>query len=445
MKTFKISANLNSQERSKVTLSRSEKIAQQTAAREWAWSLPLPLKGLLLSSAGSLVLAQAALAEHVDLENVNLFDVQCGVAFASAMVAAGYWLNAQEGGGHGEGHGEAKEQQEVCILDDAGGFKLEMQDPEVDFYRETLIRYLGYSNECGEAFRPLVGDLGANLTYVVAVSYVMADAVDKAKRASKSSVVIRANEMFKQLDTTAQGYLTYPDVKAAFKELDVSVSDTQVDAFLRKANVLQGDKISYKEFMWALEREDSELELLLEAGAKTSPGPYFWGSQTPGKSTTLSAVRGVDALIWQLTASVIMPGFTINRIVTLTAILLAQYGPQDGVLAQVAPYIPTAVGLGVIPFIVAPLDMLAEVLLDVTIRKFAFDPLTATSADSLSEDELVKKLEGRPVSLPQKYLVEIFQKLDEDKDGQVSVKDWSTKGLDVYEEYKQKYGSASQA
>lgn len=38
---------------------------------------------------------------------------------------------------------------------------------------------LGYANEIGEAFRPVVSSKYVNLSYAVAVAYVMADCADK--------------------------------------------------------------------------------------------------------------------------------------------------------------------------------------------------------------------------------------------------------------------------
>lgn len=74
---------------------------------------------------------------------------------------------------------------------------------EVDLYRDTPLRYcgrtntlqsandvlrafdsiklfLGYSNEVGESFRPLIPKVFVNLSYAVAISYVFAECVDKS-------------------------------------------------------------------------------------------------------------------------------------------------------------------------------------------------------------------------------------------------------------------------
>ena len=52
---------------------------------------------------------------------------------------------------------------------------------EVDIFRDTLLRYAGYANEVGEAFRALTPKVFVHGTYVVASAYVLADATDKGK------------------------------------------------------------------------------------------------------------------------------------------------------------------------------------------------------------------------------------------------------------------------
>uniref|UniRef100_V5HV85 Mitochondrial fission process protein 1 n=1 Tax=Ixodes ricinus TaxID=34613 RepID=V5HV85_IXORI len=46
------------------------------------------------------------------------------------------------------------------------------QQKEVDIYRDTPVRLLGYANELGEAFRSLVHVNVVRLTYAVASAYV---------------------------------------------------------------------------------------------------------------------------------------------------------------------------------------------------------------------------------------------------------------------------------
>jgi len=57
-----------------------------------------------------------------------------------------------------------------------------MVEGEIDIYRDSPLRYLGYANEVGEAFRPLVPAELVYFTYFLAISYVLADTVDKGKK-----------------------------------------------------------------------------------------------------------------------------------------------------------------------------------------------------------------------------------------------------------------------
>ena len=56
---------------------------------------------------------------------------------------------------------------------------------DYDKFRDGPMRYLGYANELGESFRPLVPRWAANSTYLVAAAYVLADTNDKAERGKK--------------------------------------------------------------------------------------------------------------------------------------------------------------------------------------------------------------------------------------------------------------------
>lgn len=59
------------------------------------------------------------------------------------------------------------------------------QGAERDLYRDTWVRYLGYANEVGEAFRSMVPAAVVWLSYGVSSSYVLADAIDKGKKAGE--------------------------------------------------------------------------------------------------------------------------------------------------------------------------------------------------------------------------------------------------------------------
>lgn len=139
-----------------------------------------------------------------------------------------------------------------------------------DIYRDSYLRFLGYSNEVGEAFRQLWSRHIVNLTYGIAVAYVLADTADKA-------------------------------IKAHEKD---------------------------------------------------------------GSSNKDVAIKAGDVLTWQMLASVIIPGYTINRLTKGTRFVVKRYKiPQ-------ARYIPTAVGLASIPFIIKPIDKLVDYFMDETYRKY---------------------------------------------------------------------------
>ncbi|XP_034565734.1 mitochondrial fission process protein 1 isoform X1 [Notolabrus celidotus] len=149
----------------------------------------------------------------------------------------------------------------------------------VDIYRDTWVRFLGYANEVGEAFRALVPKSAVLGSYAVATVYVTADAVDKGK----------------------------------------------------KAAVAHGDN--------------------------------------PGKTTRV-AVAVVDTFVWQALASVIIPGFTINRVCAASLYMLKKSTKWP---LPVRKWTTTAIGLSTIPFIITPIDRSVDYLLDSSLRKIYND------------------------------------------------------------------------
>ena len=148
---------------------------------------------------------------------------------------------------------------------------------EIDIYRDTPVRLLGYANEVGEAFRALVNVKFVYASYGVASAYVLADTYDKASKAKK------------QLGNA-----------------DGAMAKVGVAAF--------------------------------------------------------------DTLLWQALASVIIPGFTINRICAASLYSLARAAPQ--ISLNTRKWMTTGLGLGVIPFIVHPIDSLVHFGMDNTTRKW---------------------------------------------------------------------------
>nr|XP_003226850.1 PREDICTED: mitochondrial fission process protein 1 [Anolis carolinensis] len=81
------------------------------------------------------------------------------------------------------------------------------------------------------------------------------------------------------------------------------------------------------------------------------------------KGATLAVV---DTFIWQALASVIIPGFTINRICAASLYLLASRTRWP---LPVRKWATTALGLSAIPFIIKPIDRSVDFLMDSSLRK----------------------------------------------------------------------------
>lgn len=75
----------------------------------------------------------------------------------------------------------------------------------------------------------------------------------------------------------------------------------------------------------------------------------------PGKTTRV-AVAVVDTFVWQALASVIIPGFTINRVCAASLYLLGRTTKWP---LPIRKWTTTAIGLSTIPFIITPIDRLA--------------------------------------------------------------------------------------
>ncbi|XP_066257684.1 mitochondrial fission process protein 1 [Euwallacea similis] len=146
----------------------------------------------------------------------------------------------------------------------------------VDLYRDTPVRYLGYANEVGEAFRSIIGTKWVNVTYGIATLYVLADTGHKSVKSYKANI----NE---------------PNHKS---------------------------KVAY--------------------------------------TTT-------DTLIWQLLASVAIPGFAINRVCAFSHYLLKK---RQSLPTSSRTWLVTAIGLTTIPFIIKPIDKFVDYMLDESLRKF---------------------------------------------------------------------------
>jgi len=111
----------------------------------------------------SHLIAEEAEAQEIDATLL----AQLGVTVA--MLAAGTALNIW---------GDVEEPEEP-----------DAEPGSIDIYRDSPLRYMGYANECGEAFRPLIDVSIVYLTYVGAITYILADTFDKGSKGSKEELL----------------------------------------------------------------------------------------------------------------------------------------------------------------------------------------------------------------------------------------------------------------
>ncbi|RWS28749.1 hypothetical protein B4U80_11500 [Leptotrombidium deliense] len=95
----------------------------------------------------------------------------------------------------------------------------------------------------------------------------------------------------------------------------------------------------------------------INVNEKTSHSTYQWKR---------SFQCGMDALIWQVLASVIIPGFTINRICWATLTILRKF---NRIPTSTAKWSAAFVSIASIPLIVKPIDNFVDKLLDNSIRQ----------------------------------------------------------------------------
>ena len=133
----------------------------------------------------------------------------------------------------------------------------------------------GYANECGEAFRPLVPVEIVYFTYFLAISYVLADTVDKGKKGAAAPGD----------DST---------LRATFGAVDT--------------------------FMWQAATSLRPPPLLTPHAPRLTPH----SSRLTPRASRLTPHASLHAAhcapcgcVWQMLASVLFPSFIINRLVTL--------------------------------------------------------------------------------------------------------------------------------
>lgn len=72
-------------------------------------------------------------------------------------------------------------------------------------------------------------------------------------------------------------------------------------------------------------------------------------------------------MMWQTLASVLIPGYTINMLVKASRFVVSRTMTQTGFAAT---WLPTAIGMASIPFIVEPIDKAVDTAMDMTIRQW---------------------------------------------------------------------------
>ena len=80
----------------------------------------------------------------------------------------------------------------------------------------------------------------------------------------------------------------------------------------------------------------------------------------------VAATQAFDTVVWQTFASVFVPGFTINRVVKACNERIKEL--RKGLPPPLVRWLPTAVGIGIIPLIIHPIDDLVHVVMDNSIR-----------------------------------------------------------------------------
>ena len=183
-----------------------------------------------------------------------------------------------------------------------------VEKAEYDPLRDGPLRYLGYLIELGEAFAAWLFPGGVQLSYAVAISYVLFDTWDKYNK-------------------------TLKDAKEKLGSRTQSVDAEEL-------------------------------------------------------ASIIGLERGIDTLLWQLLASVAIPGYTIHTVVAVVH-QVSEIGMENEKIQQsiaaggiwlgissktmagvLDKSLPTFVGLLTIPFIVHPIDSAVHAFLNATLRPF---------------------------------------------------------------------------
>jgi len=161
-------------------------------------------------------------------------------------------------------------------------------------------------------------------------------------------------------------------------------------------------------------------------------------------TSLLGVERAIDTVVWQLLASVIIPGYTIHMVVafvhylletglhidspslmapallaSLSSVAATVNSNTDTVAALVDKSVPTFIGVATIPFIVHPIDETVHAILNVSmrpaLRKFLCENGQGTAAGLRICDENCM-LNDFPVLSDDNTIIEAFTKSFEEAD-----------------------------
>lgn len=232
--------------------------------------------------------------------------------------------------------------------------------------------------------RVVKGAVTATLTLTQLLAAANAQSVAQVQRAEdlKSADEVyateeaRAEPTEKALSLSAASVVA-PSVSAAEGD---KVPDLYRDTFVRYAGYANEVGESFKNIVSRTSYKASYAVAIayvladaadkgMKAEAVAASMPPEPAADAPEKNSQVEAAKAAaDTLVWQGLASVIIPGFTINRIVALVKKITESV---DGKLpAPAKKWAPTLIGLSVIPFIVHPIDEGVTMMLDMTIRNF---------------------------------------------------------------------------
>lgn len=177
-----------------------------------------------------------------------------------------------------------------------------------DPLRDGPLRYLGYSNECGEAFSPFIPPAVVALSYAIAIAYVLIDTYDKREK-----TIAETRKQFSGCDDASLTREQEEIVRLRATEKAVDTILWQTLACMLAPGVIVHKLVHWTSDLLTLDGH-GPLAALLEGGA-------------------LESLRG-----------------------------------QSGWFSFVLDIFPTAVGLAVIPVICHPIDHGVDRLLDSTVR-----------------------------------------------------------------------------